>query len=139
MLKFLMNVLFAPNDARHITHCPKAELEISKERVATTNRIERMRRTFMSLTPLSPAKAGSRNSSLVIPALKRWATLKSSATRTKIATYLEPSADGGGPLYRRFFERKLSGKKTNSRQMQITTAGTMVRIKLIRSNRRCMK
>src|SRR3989442_8036319 len=55
-----------------------------------------------------------------------------------LAIYFPPSALGGGP-YRRFFDRKLSGKNTNSRQIQITRAGTMVKIKLMRSNRRCMK
>ena len=37
------------------------------------------------------------------------------------------------------FERKLSGKKTNKRQMQMTTAGTMVSTSGNRSKRRCIK
>src|SRR5882762_3023141 len=61
MLKFLMNELFAPRDARHITHCAEAASDASKHKVAATTAIERMRRTFMTTTNLlSPAKAGSR-------------------------------------------------------------------------------
>src|SRR5438105_5690003 len=83
MLKFRINELFEPIDARHMTHWAEAESETSKHRMAATNRIEKMRRTFMRLTALSPAKAGSRNPSLMIPALKRWAILKPTAARTK--------------------------------------------------------
>src|SRR5256885_4932297 len=60
MLKFLMNVLFAPRDARHITHWAEAVSGASKHKVAATNAIKTMRRPFIRLTTLSPAKAGSR-------------------------------------------------------------------------------
>jgi len=43
MLKFLMKVLFDPNDARHMTHCAKAESDASKEQSATSKTSAKMR------------------------------------------------------------------------------------------------
>jgi hypothetical protein len=54
MLKFLMNELFAPRDARHITHCANVELVISKTATSATVRSHKERRMFIEfLNPVA--------------------------------------------------------------------------------------
>ena len=43
MLKFLMNELFAPKDARHITHCAKVESAESKTHIAAITARDKVR------------------------------------------------------------------------------------------------
>ena len=52
--------------------------------------------------------------------------------------FLITGAAAGG-VERKSRERKLSGKNTSNKQMQITTAGTIVSTRFKRSKRRCMK
>src|SRR2546430_9984698 len=43
MLKFLMNELFAPKDARHITHCAKVESAESSTHIAAITARDKVR------------------------------------------------------------------------------------------------
>ena len=49
MLKFLMNVLFAPNDARHITHCANVDSAISNTATDAIMRSHLVRFMFIEL------------------------------------------------------------------------------------------
>jgi len=98
MLKFLMNELFDPSEARHITHCANVESAKRKTHahaITAIVRIRIVRCDFIWL--LSPAKAGSKNQSpITIPA-------------PEVLGYFQTSANADAVLLGSFGRRRWSG------------------------------
>ena len=109
MFRLRAKRLFCPIEARHITHWASAE----------------------------PADSAPNNAMPTNVATKRIRDLCASLI---FKIYFFSAAGWAGAGDRRSRARKLSGKNTSSiRQMQRTSAGTIVSTRFKRSNLRCMK
>jgi hypothetical protein len=109
MLRLRAKRLFWPIEARHMTHWASVE----------------------------PADSVPHNTTPISVAAERINDLRPFLI---FKIYFFSAAGWAGPGDRSSRARKLSGKKTSSiRQMQRTSAGTIVNTRFKRSNRRCMK
>lgn len=109
MFKLRANRLFCPIEARHITHWASAEPADSAPNKAVPNSIATERINDLGASFI-------------------------------FKIYFFSAAGWVCAGDRRSRARKLSGKKTSSiRQMQMTSAGTIVSTRFKRSKRRCMK